>query len=71
MHSIVARNTYAAELVSLLNANNPSSLIQLRLHEIITSVRSAEDPGTYKRPIPMDGGVDAKAFDVSDSAKTI
>ena len=61
-HSRVVRSTYAAELLSLLDATNQGRLLQLCLEEVLRGARAAatliEQSG---RILPLDVGVDAKA----------
>lgn len=61
MHSRVVRSTYAAELLSLLDATNQGQLIFTCLAEILNGARSAQSLIDSDRAIPMDAWIDAKA----------
>lgn len=68
-HSRVVRSTYAAELLSLLDAANQGQLLQTCLHEIVRGAIPAIKLLDEPRPIPMDLGVDAKAVFDSVTAR--
>ena len=67
----MVRSTYAAELLSLLDAANQGQLLQLCLHEIVRGASSAKEllDEPNARVIPMDLGVDAKAVYDSITAR--
>ena len=71
-HSRVVRSTYAAELLSLLDATNQGSIIQLCLHELVRGTQPSRQLTQLKSPdmaIPMDVGGDARA--VYDSVTAV
>ena len=66
-HTRVVRSTYAAELLSLLDAVNQGHVLKLCLHEVICGAQpAAKLINTKKLAIPLDAGVDARS--VFDSA---
>ena len=73
-HSRVVRSTYAAELLSLLDATNQGSVIQLCLHELARGTQPSKQLRNLvssDMAIPMDVGCDAKAVYDSVTATTL
>ena len=60
-HSRVVRSSYAAELLSLLDATNQGQMMSTCLGEIWRGARSALGLLSSDRIIPMGAGVDAKS----------
>ena len=58
--SRAVRSSYAAELLSLLDATNQGQVISMCLEEIVQGAISALELLNSDRAIPMDAGVDAK-----------
>ena len=73
-HSRVVRSTYAAELLTLLDATNQGSIIQMCLHELSSGTQS---PSKLRQltskdmAIPMDAGCDARAVYDSITAQVL
>ena len=66
-HTRVVRSTYAAELLSLLDAVNQGHVLKLCLHEVISGAKTATQLLNKQQfAIPLDAGVDARS--VFDSA---
>ena len=71
-HSRVVRSSYAAELLSVLDATNQGRLLQLCLEEVLRGARSAETLLQQSgRILPLDVGIGARAVFDSITATNI
>ena len=71
-HTRVVRSTYAAELLSLLDAVNQGHVLKLCLHEVISGAKTATQLLNKQQfAIPLDAGVDARSVFDSATAQQI